>query len=282
MISFLVEVGLALTLIFASPVYCDTNFVRPAPWDRNQDADEDPRNNRRYDAGDTIHVIWETDLDKVDVVIWTKDGGVSDYGYLSKQQKSTDISWIAEYDARDRTKSNEDSVYWFALYEPGVNSPVARSQYVNVSAPEAHETKTVIVSRTISFKIQESSTTKLILTPTTESNAESTTEPTTTGPFSSQDTSLNDATTKSGLSGGAIAGIAVGATLGGLLFLGGTGWLIWKRLAKSRKDPDVPNGLQSQQQQESDSGVPKAELPGYPETHSSNFARSVPGLHEAP
>ncbi|EXK76956.1 hypothetical protein FOQG_18314 [Fusarium oxysporum f. sp. raphani 54005] len=201
------------------------------------------------------------------------------YAPLIKNTKATYGTWKAEYDPGDHTKDNEDSVYCFTLYETGVDGPVAQSQYVHVSAPKPDATEYVTVSTTLTFRPKESSTTE----PTTETITEPTSAPTTTDLPSTEGTNSNASPEPdSGLSRSAAAGIAVGATLGGLLVLGGVGWLAWKRFARGEKESNAPNGLQYQQQQQPYSLEPKAVLPGNPEAYPSEFARSLPGLHEAP
>lgn len=149
---------------------------------------------------------------------------------------------------------------------------VAQSVPVNVTAPQNDETMSVSVSTTLTFRQEEPSS-------TTEQILETDTEPTTTGSSPSEETSSSaDYGLDSGLSQGETAGVTAGAIIGGLLILGGLGWFAWRRLAMRKKDAE---GLQHQQQQ-SYCAETKPELPGNLNTHPSDYARSLPGLYEAP
>jgi hypothetical protein len=75
-----------VSVIFAHLIWCDSKFIRPAELDKNQDADSDPANNIRYSHGDTINILWETDLDIVSLQIWQQAGDQYMYStILSKE-----------------------------------------------------------------------------------------------------------------------------------------------------------------------------------------------------
>ncbi|KAF4453914.1 hypothetical protein F53441_3439 [Fusarium austroafricanum] len=172
-----------------------------------------------------------------------------------------------EYDWGNFTKDNEDSVYWFEIRSgnnDGKGATVAQSQYFNVSAPKPDETE--YITR--------------ILTPTATTSQ----GPNTTGSSSKEDTITSPvSSSQAGLSRGETAGIAVGATIGGLLILGGVGWMAWRRLARNKSDTAVSECLpHNYQQQQLYVSEQKAELPVDPSTHPSEYATSRPGLHEAP
>lgn len=106
--------------------------------------------------------------------------------------------------------------------------------------------------------------------------------PTSTATDQSSD-SNTDPNPDSGMTKGEIAGAAVGGTIGGLILLGVVGWFIWRRLGRSEKDTGVSVVSQSHHQQFHSSET-KAELPGDSALgmNPSGYARSPPGLHEAP
>ncbi|KAL5583817.1 hypothetical protein FOVSG1_015168 [Fusarium oxysporum f. sp. vasinfectum] len=246
-----------------------TKFLTPPESDSERPADPDMGKNERYEPGDLIMIVWETDLTDVDLEIYQlAANGISQFKPMRTNKGGlTTSAWDAEYDLLDLALNNEDSVYWFMLYSSG-KGRVARSAHVNVTAPQNDETKSVSVSTTLTFRQQEPSS-------TTEQALETDTEPTTTGSFSSEETSSSsDSGSDSGLSRGETAG----AIIGGLLILGGLGWFAWRRLAMSKKDAE---GLQHQQQQFYSSET-KSELPGNLNTPPSDYARSLAGLYEAP
>jgi hypothetical protein len=174
-------------------------------------------------------------------------------------------------------KGDEDSLYWFALVgRVGSGTAIiAETQYFNVTAPELETLTTLQTSTTIqstTSQTMEASTTHHITTSTTQGR-----------PSSEETESDAGIDSESGMSKGEIAGAAVGGTIGGLILLGAAGWLVWRRLVRNKNDTDVSVVSQNQQQQFYFS-EPKAELPGDPavEVYPSGYARSPPGLHEAP
>lgn len=63
--------------ILANRALCSTKFLRPPEWNLDVDGDAGFGQNIRYNVGDTIQLLWETDLDKVEL-------------YLIQQIDSTD------------------------------------------------------------------------------------------------------------------------------------------------------------------------------------------------
>ncbi|UZP40469.1 hypothetical protein NXS19_008285 [Fusarium pseudograminearum] len=250
-----------------------TKFLTPPESDSERSADDDMGKNERYEPGDLIMITWETGLGDVDLEIYqlAANGHVQYSPMRTHKGGLTTSSWDAEYDFLDLALNNEDSVYWFML-KSSVEGHVAQSVHINVTAPQNDETMSVSVSTTLTFRQEEPSS-------TTEQVLETDTEPNTTGSSPSEETSSSaDYGLDSGLSRGETAGVTAGAIIGGLLILGGLGWFAWRRLAMRKKDAE---GLQHQQQQFC-SAETKHELPGNLNTHPSDYARSLPGLYEAP
>ncbi|KAM0074885.1 hypothetical protein ACKRZS_012944 [Fusarium odoratissimum] len=168
---------------------------------------------------------------------------------------SDPTGWKAQYDISNATENNEDCIYWFSLIDSKYGGTLAKSQYVNVSAPKAEETKTVT-------------------TLTTETTTDSST---------SRDTSSTlEPSSKSGLSRGEIAGVAVGATIGGLLILGGIGWMVWRKRARRKNDAAPAELPGNYNQDQPHSERPKSELPAEPVIFPSERPRSPPRIYEAP
>ncbi|GKU21846.1 hypothetical protein FLAG1_09061 [Fusarium langsethiae] len=234
-----------VVIVLATMAWCETTFTIPPNSKLEGIREGDMTENKRVEHGYKVAVAWETDLKETLLKIYQVGVGLT--------------YWDAEYDLFELATNNEDSVYWFGLWEVGKDQ-VARSQYVNVSAPGPIETSSISVPAA----------------PTSLQGASSTdgsvgVEPTTVDPSVDDDP---------GLSRGDTAGITAGSILGGLLILSGVGWVVWRKLASRKPDTE---GLQSQQQeQQLSSSETKSELPGDFTTHPSEYARSQPGLHEAP
>ncbi|KAG9502252.1 hypothetical protein J7337_005078 [Fusarium musae] len=272
--TLLTTIGLVLTLL-APLASCYSKFSRPPEWDSEQDADRDMLLNQHYDAGDKIPILYETNLKNTELWIYQVlddiDGGA--------QIEGTGTYWQAQYDIAGALSDNEDSVYYFQLYEPDDKSQLARSQYINVSAPISETPVSVSVSTS---KISTFSTEPSTLQTSTTLASNSNTAPTDS---SSSDETDSSSETKSspGLSSAATGGVAAGAAIGGLLIIGGIGWLAWRRLARKKQDrpvSELPADLP--QQHHLDPPQAKAELSGDPGIYPTGYARSTPGIHEAP
>ncbi|KAF4997010.1 hypothetical protein FGRMN_4150 [Fusarium graminum] len=204
MVSFTAILSLGLSL-FANSAYCDT-FIKP-PQDYNRTKfGRDWRENLRYNAGDKISIEWKrSHIYGVDLSLWQLDGET----LHGEKLDATQTEWKAEYNVSGGSIAGQDSVYYFQLMSKSDSYGfLANSITFNVSAPgtDEKESQTVIPTTT-----EESSTTK----PTTEHSS--------TTAAASEET---DATSDSNLSRGKTAGVACGATIGSILFLGGAGWLL--------------------------------------------------------
>ncbi|CVL02065.1 uncharacterized protein FMAN_08185 [Fusarium mangiferae] len=272
--SLLTMIGLVLTLL-ATLGSCYSKFARPPEWDSEQDADGDMLLNQHYSTGDKIPILYETNLKNTQLWIWQ----VLDDFQAGSQIEITENYWKAQYDIADALSSDEDSVYYFSLYEPDDEAQLAKSQYVNVSAPKRDKTVTAPASTSKTLPISTQAST---LQTSTTLSSDSNTAP--TDSTSSDETDSSSETKSSaGLSSAAIGVVAAGAAIGGLLIFGGIGWLAWRRLARQKKDrpvSELPADLPQQQQHEPPQT--KAELAGDPGTYPTGYARSPPGIHEAP
>lgn len=156
------------------------------------------------------------------------------------------------------------------------NRVLASSQYVNVSAPESDKRPMSSPSKTSSIAVE---------TTTSQGPMSSTMDSFSNVPSSEDTKSTLETNPKSGLSRGETAGAAVGATIGGLLILGGLGWLLWARLARKKRDASRPEleapPIQYQAQQPCTTEG-RVELPGDTATSSSHLPKGHPSLYEAP
>lgn len=272
--SLLTTIGLVLTLL-VNLGSCYSKFARPPEWDSEQDADGDMLLNQHYDTGDKIPILYETNLKNAELWIWQ----VLDDIEAGERIKETGTYWQAQYDIAGALSNNEDSVYYFQLYEPDDEAQLARSQYINVSAPMSETPVSVSVpTSTISTFSTEASTLQTSTTLADNTN----TAPTDS---SSSDETDSSSETKSspGLSPAAAGGVAAGAGIGGLLIIGVIGWLTWRRLARKKQDrpiSELPADLP--QQHQPDPPQTKAELAGDPGTYPPGYARSPSGIHEVP
>ncbi|KAJ4109397.1 hypothetical protein NW765_004285 [Fusarium oxysporum] len=203
--------------------------------------------NNHYDDGQTIPILFDTNIKNVDLYIWQFiDAEKNATSLLESSDGTSDpTGWKAQYDISNATENNEDCIYWFSLIDSKYGGTLAKSQYVNVSAPKAEET-------------------------TTDSSA-------------SVDTSSTlEPSSKSGLSRGEIAGVAVGATIGGLLILGCVGWMVWRRRARMKNNAALAELPGNYNQDQPHSERPKSELPAEPVVFPSERPRSPPRIYEAP
>ncbi|KAH6885314.1 hypothetical protein B0T10DRAFT_576976 [Thelonectria olida] len=260
--------------ILAPAARCDTRFIRPPRYDSN--IDQDPSNNIRYEAGTSIAITWETDLDEITLGFVQQLGGdMIGTVYLAENTTDNRYTWKAQHDPYDYTTHQEDAIGWFTLYKPGDTDALRGSQRFNVTAPKSDSTTTAAVS-----------TTALSLTTET-----SISQSTATGSSSSQETSANsDPESNSGLSPAATTGVAVAASLGSVLALAGIGLLAWKHFRRRARDSNVPSEPEEPRQpimsilgynKSELGGRPMNELPGHPVIYPE-FAKSQPGVHEAP
>ncbi|EWY99821.1 hypothetical protein FOYG_03759 [Fusarium oxysporum NRRL 32931] len=243
--SFLVKLGLIFS-VFASWASCFTKFIRPPERDPDQAADQDMTKNNHYDDGQTVPILFDTNIKKVDLYIWQFiDAEKNATSLLESDGTSDPTGWKAQYDISNATENNEDCIYWFSLIDSKYGGTLAKSQYVNVSAPKAEET-------------------------TTDSSA------------SGDASSTLEPSSKSGLSRGEIAGVAVGATIGGLLILGCVGWIVWRKWARRKNDAALAELPGNYNQDQPHSERPKSELPAEPVVFPSERPRSPPRIYEAP
>ncbi|EXA51113.1 hypothetical protein FOVG_03585 [Fusarium oxysporum f. sp. pisi HDV247] len=260
--SFLVKLGLIFSL-FASWASCFTKFIRPPERDPDQAADQDMTKNNHYNDGETIPILFNTNIKKVDLYIWQFiDAEKNATSLLESSDGTSDpTGWKAQYDISNATENNEDCIYWFSLIDNKYGGTLAKSQYVNVSAPKAEETKTVTASVAVTTLTTETTTDS-----SASRDASSTLEP----------------SSKSGLSRGEIAGVAVGATIGGLLILGCVGWMVWRRRARMKNNAALAELPGNYNQDQPHSERPKSELPAEPVVFPSERPRSPPRIYEAP
>ncbi|KAF5545892.1 hypothetical protein FPHYL_10615 [Fusarium phyllophilum] len=264
----------------ASLACCDSKFIQPPESSSKQPSDTDMTKNKRYEQGAKIQIEYETDIDQIAIEIYQVPlNGVSAYTSLAGNGSENPSYWLAEYDFLGLAEGNEDSVYWFTLFKSS-QGRVARSDYFNVSSPQADETTSASISATATGPgLATSASGQHALTMTAESETD--TEHTSSTSTISTTSTTSSTNSGSGLSQGATAGVTAGAIIGGLLILGGIGLFVWRRFGKGRKNVKGTEEARNQQYQFYPLET-KVELPSDITTHPSEYATSRPGLHEAP
>ncbi|KAF4341285.1 Crumbs like 3 [Fusarium beomiforme] len=264
---------------FAAKVAADTNFITPggsgsSGW----------KNNPTYDVDESMNVEWETDLEETNLLLWQDyppaGGGTQFFLQLKENTTSTSYIWTVNFGGfSTEVGKNDDAVFHFSLFKSGTNDIYANSAAFNVTVPKGETTSATLASTTA---IQSPTATgALSETTTTEAATETTT---------SNSSNKDDG----GLSTGAVAGVAVGATIGGILLLGGAGFLLWRHFRKGpggnvggyAPPSEMPTGAQNQPVQEyykAPTQQAPAEMAGQPWIHPSQNGYQGPGgLHEAP
>ncbi|KAK7408870.1 hypothetical protein QQX98_008931 [Neonectria punicea] len=249
---------LAVALVaFVAGVRADSSFVTPpngGPAGNYQD-------NPSYDLGETINVEWQTNLSSIDIVIWQQyptSPASSNMVYLIDHTTSTSKKWKVSLDGLlSNVTEGEQAILYLALYETGNTNFDATCHYFNVTIP--------------------ASVTTSATTATSTSESTSTSQASRASATSASATADSDDGSSSGLGTGAVAGIAVGASLGGLLFLGGLAFLAWRHLRKMDSSGAYTQSQQSPPQEEA-----KHELAPGGWNHAPPPMQGPPGLYEAP
>ncbi|RKK20821.1 hypothetical protein BFJ63_vAg15683 [Fusarium oxysporum f. sp. narcissi] len=218
-----------LIVSFACLAACDSKFIRPPPWNPNHGVDRDFSKNIRYRDGENISIIFESGDPTVDLYVWQMNPTNKKRGQhalVDREILSESASWKAEYDMGRYLRHGEDSVFWFGIYELGdQQTPLAESQYINVTIPDTVRLYTATVSETAT-SLQESPTLQLPPQFTTQPGPDTTATETPSG-------EERKASIGSGLTPPEVIGITVGASLGGTLVIVGIGW--WFGCRKSAR-----------------------------------------------
>lgn len=61
--------------LFTSWSSCFVKFIQPPERDPDEGADQDMLKNKRYTEGDEIPIIWDTNIEVVDLYLWQVLGG---------------------------------------------------------------------------------------------------------------------------------------------------------------------------------------------------------------
>ncbi|KAF4462604.1 crumbs 3 [Fusarium albosuccineum] len=258
-----------LVLCLAVLGHCKSKFTAPSVGD--------------YYEKMFVPVEWESDdADKWDVAVLEVYPGGSDKTYRVKIKNGTTkpgFTWNATLDGLSenlRESSEGKGVLQMELYKAGSDKVLAKSPNFGIVLEDAETTT--------------------IDGPRDTATSESSSAVSTPASNPSVPTTSSSGTSGSQMSTGTVAGISVGSTVGGLLLLGGLGFFARKRFSRRGSDEasqdeegfkDKPELADTQkiQPELEDTTRAKPELADTQkpqELPAEDFARSPPGLHEAP
>ncbi|GKU08856.1 hypothetical protein FLAG1_11489 [Fusarium langsethiae] len=181
-------------------------------------------NNPIYKLGQEIKIRWNTNAEFTDLTMWQTDTGkrynlqcqyfnpVSPgqrrfIDHYTANSKSQEYTWIASYQGIDPADGNSFS-FW--LFETGQTGSLFSSHTFNITDPTS---ATQSATQPTKAKHPQTKTTSA----TTETTSEATSSST-----------IVDEPTSSGLSLGAIAGVAVGSVVV-FLSIAGAAFMLWRR-----------------------------------------------------
>ncbi|RBR22735.1 hypothetical protein FVER53590_03288 [Fusarium verticillioides] len=148
-----------LATSLASLAACEeTKFMNPPPY---ASFDDDLRrfdNNQRYKQGEVVPAILSNIVDIRDLSVWQLSTAGDKKGRetrldVTKQSQLTHspirgrYHWTAAYDMGHYLQNGEDAVYWFQLNQHGTLGPTVRSAFFNVSMPDSGRSKSPVVSK---------------------------------------------------------------------------------------------------------------------------------------
>lgn len=139
--------------------------------------------------------------------------------------------------------NGNDAVFYLTLFESGRGDQIITTcHYFNITAPEVASTTsapTVDPTSTLSSPSLTSLSLSLSLSPSPSSSAAA------AAAVATPPTLEPEPNPHPGPSTGAVAGIAVGATLASLLVLGGLGFLAWRHFSKKKSTGKYTSGHQA-------------------------------------
>ncbi|KAJ0320190.1 hypothetical protein COL5a_009815 [Colletotrichum fioriniae] len=192
----------------------------------------DFRDNPVYTLGDNIDLQWEMDLKNIDLIVWQQQPTGNIKGPYAK------LAYLSQ-------------VYFLQLFKTGQSGSSATSHYFNITEPDSTSTLSTLQSAT-------ATTTALALASATSTST----------PDSSPAQTPTTPTDEDQLSSTAVAGIAVGATLGALILLALLAGLVRKYIKRRRDmavhtEGDILVYADRQLQAKDEAAAWKLELPAH-------------------
>ncbi|KAH7134556.1 hypothetical protein B0J13DRAFT_641091 [Dactylonectria estremocensis] len=253
---------LLFSLALASTALSSTTFTNPAG-----DPPGDLADNPTYTIGNKLNIEWETEYDEINLVlfqVFSDDSHAT--GWILQNTNATNYRWTVGFDDVIESESTlnpsalGDSIFYLRIYKTGSRDG-GRSRYFNLtgSVSESSESKSTTSLDELTASADATGTAAILETeaatlPTVAATRDSleagetailaegtatATGTTATGTTTSSTTvSLDSDSNKSGLSSGAIAGIAAAATIVGIAFLVGVVGFCGIRRFRNKKDED--------------------------------------------
>ncbi|KAF5694976.1 hypothetical protein FDENT_789 [Fusarium denticulatum] len=220
-----------LVASLASLAACDlAEFINPPAYNELDDHGRIFGNNQRYKEGEIVEVVLSHLGDVGNLSVLQLSTAIFDYQYsgdvtklsqLTKSKIPRHYLWTAVYDIANFSRNGEDAVYFFK------NNKTAHSAYFNVSMPDSRKSKPPAALKTTSLG-RESSTSQSATRPGPDSTA---TEKPSRKEKNRKEKNRKEknrkqkqASTRSGLTVGEVAGITIGAVVAFALILFGFCW----------------------------------------------------------
>ncbi|KAF5577995.1 hypothetical protein FPCIR_11796 [Fusarium pseudocircinatum] len=236
-----------LVASLASLAACDlAKFINPPAFAPVDDFYRIFGNNLRYKEGEVVEVVLShfgdvgnLSVSQLNTAIFGYQffGDVTKLSQLTKSKIPRHYLWTAMYDIANFSQNGEDTVYFFK------NNRTAQSAYFNVSMADSRKSKSPAASKTTSL-VRESSTSQSTTGPGPDST--DTEKPSRKEKNRKEknrkgkNRKEKQASAKSGLTGGEVAGITIGAVVAFALILCGFCWgfdrmRVAKQLQKSHE-----------------------------------------------
>ncbi|CAH0032783.1 unnamed protein product [Clonostachys rhizophaga] len=184
-------------------------FNKPPSGGLSGDYSENPT----YQEGQQVEFLWESDVTYVDIGIFQEYPAPPDKyysAYVIRNTSSRSHRWnMAKTLRGEPPPEGENSIFWLVMYDASKEKQITDSHYFNVS-----RILTTTTTTTTTTSGSSSSTSAAPTTVTTAANSQ------VSGP---------------GLSAGAIAGIAVGATLSGVLVAAAIAFFFWRHIQTANR-----------------------------------------------
>ncbi|KAF7556400.1 hypothetical protein G7Z17_g1457 [Cylindrodendrum hubeiense] len=259
---------LALLLLLSANAHGETRFLRPP----DSGPTRDYRDNPIYEIGQKLDIQWEMDYENASIIVQQEDA----YNNLPGDKWAdiitnaeavpdrTNFTWTVSLnnfsDGFDKTLSN---VYYLRLFDISGKVGGIDSHYFNITSSDSSNTEDAAPTRSAddsSNQSAESSATTSAESSTTASAASTKTPSSSSGGQSDKSASSTASSDSNGNddkspSKGALVGIAVAATVGGLGLLAGIGFFIRKHLRKRRENQGTLISPEEPKQEDSTTGT---------------------------
>ncbi|OBT82059.1 hypothetical protein VE02_09372 [Pseudogymnoascus sp. 03VT05] len=198
--------------------------------------------NSKYKVGMNLNIEWQSDLETTDLVLQQDYPATGKAYVLISDTKSKSLNWeVSFYNFATGDGNGNDAVFYLTLFGAGHDDKIITTcHYFNITVPKVSSTTSALTVNPTSTSSSPSSTSSSPSSSSAAAAAAAATEAAATPP-----TLEPEPNPYPGPSTGAVAGIAVGATLAGLLVLGGLGFLVWRHFSKKKSTEQYTSGHQA-------------------------------------